>query len=75
MYGFMCCCIQICIEIFTEQHHDFENLSCFEGLKNWMGMTVSVAEQAGLCLTWSQGYKTFFMLDSAEHEIYPAHKC
>ena len=25
--------------------------------------------------TWSRGYKTFFMLNSAEHEIYPAHKC
>ena len=23
---------------------------------------------------WPQGYKTFFMLNSAEHEIYPAHK-
>ena len=22
-----------------------------------------------------QGYKTFFMLNSTEHEIYPAHKC
>ena len=22
-----------------------------------------------------RGYKTFFMLNSAEHEIYPAHKC
>ena len=22
-----------------------------------------------------QGYKTFFILNSAEHEIYPAHKC
>ena len=22
-----------------------------------------------------QGYKTFFMLNSAEHEIYPSHKC
>ena len=22
-----------------------------------------------------QGYKTFSMLNSAEHEIYPAHKC
>ena len=21
------------------------------------------------------GYKTFFILNSAEHEIYPAHKC
>ena len=23
----------------------------------------------------ARGYKTFFMLNSAEHEIYPAHKC
>ena len=23
----------------------------------------------------SRGYKTFPMLNSAEHEIYPAHKC
>ena len=25
--------------------------------------------------SWPQGYKTFFMLNSGEHEIYPAHKC
>ena len=25
--------------------------------------------------SWSRGYKTFFMLNSAEHEIFPAHKC
>ena len=25
--------------------------------------------------TWPGGYKTFSMLSSAEHEIYPAHKC
>ena len=24
---------------------------------------------------WPQGYKTFFMLNSTEHEICPAHKC
>ena len=24
---------------------------------------------------WAQGYKTFFMLNSAETQIYPAHKC
>ena len=24
---------------------------------------------------WLGGYKTFSMLNSAEHEIYPAHKC
>ena len=26
-------------------------------------------------LTRPQGYKTFSMLNSAEHKIYPAHKC
>ena len=25
--------------------------------------------------TWPRGYKTFFILNSAEHEIYPANKC
>ena len=24
---------------------------------------------------WPRGYKTFFMLNSAETKIYPAHKC
>ena len=25
--------------------------------------------------SWTRGYKTFSMLNSAEHENYPAHKC
>ena len=25
--------------------------------------------------TWPRGYKTFSILNSGEHEIYPAHKC
>ena len=24
---------------------------------------------------WPRGYKTFFLLNSTEHEIFPAHKC
>ena len=24
---------------------------------------------------WPRGYKTFFMLNSVEHKIFPAHKC
>ena len=35
----------------------------------------SVAVQPGLCQTLPRGYKTFFMLNSTELEIYPAHKC
>ena len=26
-------------------------------------------------VTWPRDYKTFFILNSSEHEIYPAHKC
>ena len=26
-------------------------------------------------VVWLRGYKTFSMLNSAEHKIYPAHKC
>ena len=25
-------------------------------------------------LSWARSYKTFFMLNSAEHELFPAHK-
>ena len=32
-------------------------------------------DQAKKRRTWPRGYKTFFMLNSAEHEIYPARKC
>ena len=28
-----------------------------------------------IMMIWSQSYETFSMLYSAEHEIYPAHKC
>ena len=35
---------------------------------------VSVAEQTGLCLTWAQAYKTVFMINSAEHGVWTAHK-
>ena len=34
----------------------------------------SVAGNVGLCPTWPLGYKTFFMLNSAETKVYPAHK-
>ena len=35
----------------------------------------SLAVQGSLYQIRSQGYKTFFMLSSAETKIYPAHKC
>ena len=35
----------------------------------------TVMDSAQIDMTWPQGYKPFFILNSAEHEIYPAHKC
>ena len=32
-------------------------------------------EAYALMKTLARGYKTLFMLNSAEHEIYPAHNC
>ena len=32
-------------------------------------------ELIGDALNWPRGYKTFFMLNSAELEVYPANKC
>ena len=29
----------------------------------------------GFNVTWARGYKTFFMLNSTEHELFTAHKC
>ena len=34
-----------------------------------------ISEKACKAMTRPRGYKTFSMLNSAEHEIYPAHKC
>ena len=30
---------------------------------------------SSLLKAWPRDYKTFFMLNSIEHEIFPAHKC
>ena len=36
---------------------------------------VMLPEYMNLLITRSRGYKTFFMFNSAETKIYPAHKC
>ena len=38
-------------------------------------VTSRLLERKALNQTNKRGYKTQFMLNSAEHEIYPAHKC
>ena len=37
---------------------------------------IQVGQELALNVSnWPRGYKTFFMLISTEHEIFPAHKC
>ena len=36
---------------------------------------VAHCEPPHLNQNWPQDYKTIFMLNSTEHEIFPAHKC
>ena len=41
-------------------------------------MIVHVGMHINTCCIWETrpgGYKTFFLLNSAEHEMYPAQKC
>ena len=39
------------------------------------GLQKDVSDIWTIISTSGTGYKTFFMLNSAMHEIYPAHKC
>ena len=39
----------------------------------WFALTLVVSTP--VLRSWPLGCKTFFMLNSAEHEIYPAQKC
>ena len=40
-----------------------------------MGLIVTFQFGLDARKTWPRGYKTFFMLNSDAHGIYPAHKC
>ena len=53
-------------------HTIYENKTLMKILK----ITVSVYRfPLNAELIWPQGFKTFFILNSADYEIYPAHKC
>ena len=41
---------------------------------NEMANTAVPEQSAPFGAVWPQGYKAFFMLNSAQHEIFPAHK-
>ena len=43
-----------------------------ESIKNYLNTDTDLDSEKWI---WPQGYTTFFMLNSAEHEIFPAHKC
>ena len=47
----------------------YENQSCVIQLLTVFFSSITIPN------IWPQGYKTFFMLNSIEHEIFPAHKC
>ena len=42
-------------------------------LSAYLSMNIALLVCILILLTWPRGYKTFFMLNSAEHEIYPAY--
>ena len=45
-----------------------------EAVKHLHAVLLLIPEQRRRSI-WPQGYKTFFVLNSTEHEIFPAHKC
>ena len=42
--------------------------------RNFRRLSGNCSCAAGMCWAWPKGYKTLFVLNSTEHEIYPAHK-
>ena len=62
------------INISSLEKCEMQKLSHFFNRKNVFGL-MSYSLNNLITLTWARGYKTFFMLNSAELEIYPAHKC
>ena len=59
------CCFIIITESFTLAHSMFNLVMAMH-----CACAVCVLRYE---IAWPRGYKTFFILDSAEHEIYPAH--
>ena len=51
------------------------NVIDFQSLKPQLSYLLNVYGINFVSTIWPQGYKTFFMLNSTEHEIFPAHKC
>ena len=48
----------------------------FLDLEKTYGRSLLAGNQAvSILLIWPRGYKTFFMLNLAEHEFFPANKC
>ena len=47
-------------------------MEMYSAVRNQRGRTEDIKESAR---ARARGYKTFFMLNSIEHEIFPAHKC
>ena len=54
-----------------EEFEDSKFSKKFKKLNSSIAQMVSIS----ISVTRPRGYKTFFMLNSAEHEIYPCHIC
>ena len=63
---------------FSKEERIFCHKLCFTSSLLFYFKQLSLVEngsQTGQDKAWPQDYKTCFMLNSAEHEIFPAHKC
>ena len=56
-------------------HSLLQDLTLRYQCSSYRELTNSLLEFSSFQFTWPRGYKTFFMLNSTEHEIFPAHKC
>ena len=65
------CTILLCADFFSK------SLVFKKFFKEYDQSTNQFVYRSGLtfCQARPRGYKTFFILNSAEHDIYPAHKC
>ena len=62
----VCVCVRACVRVCVCVFLIFLKIFC----KNIINSQLTMSQSQ----TWPQGYKTFFILNSVEHEILNAHK-
>ena len=61
--------------LFNQLKDKTNDLNAFEHVGHEYGFSSYVHIETQIKQNWPQGYKTFSILNSGEHEIYPAPKC